>query len=100
MGTSITSRMVSAHGGEVSDRTRELRDEEQQHLTDEAKRGAARLITTHRDMLDEMAAELLRNEVLERRDIDRIMAGTTRLKRAGGLRVVAAEETQPGTTSA
>src|SRR5687768_878254 len=49
MGTSITSRMVSAHGGEVSDRTRELRDEEQQHLTDEAKRGAARLITTHRE---------------------------------------------------
>ena len=36
MGTSITSRMVTAHGGEVSDRTRELRDEEQQHLTDDA----------------------------------------------------------------
>ena len=41
MGTSITSRKVSAHGGEVSDRTRELRDEEQQHLADEAKRAAA-----------------------------------------------------------
>ena len=38
MGASITSRKVSAHGGEVSDRTRELRDDEQQHLTDEAKR--------------------------------------------------------------
>jgi cell division protease FtsH len=100
MGTSITSRMVSAHGGEVSDRTRELRDEEQQHLTDEAKRAAARLITTHRDKVDEMAAALLRNEVLGRADIDRIMAGTTRFKRSGGLRVVAAEETQPGTTSA
>jgi cell division protease FtsH len=100
MGTSITSRKVSAHGGEVSDRTRELRDEEQQHLTDEAKRGAARLIVQHRDKLDEMAAALLRNEVLERADIDRIMAGTPRFKRAGGLRVVAAEETQPGTTSA
>jgi cell division protease FtsH len=100
MGTSITSRMVSAHGGEVSDRTRELRDEEQQHLTDDAKRSAARLITMHRDKLDEMAAALLRNEMLERADIDRIMAGTTRFKRAGGLRVVAAEESQPGTTSA
>ena len=93
MGTSITSRKVSAHGGEVSDRTRELRDEEQQHLTDEAKRSAARLIVEHRDKLDEMAGELLRNEVLERADIDRIMAGTPRFKRAGtGLRVVAAEE--------
>jgi cell division protease FtsH len=92
MGTSITSRKVSAHGGEVSDRTRELRDEEQQHLTDEAKRSAARLIVEHRDKLDEMAAALLRNEVLERVDIDRIMAGTPRLRRAGsGLRVVAAD---------
>src|SRR5215204_744713 len=92
MGTSITSRKVSAHGGEVSDRTRELRDEEQQHLTDEAKRAAARLIVEHRDKLDEMAAALLRNEVLERADIDRIMAGTPRLRPASsGLRVVAAE---------
>ena len=92
MGTSITSRKVSAHGGEVSDRTRELRDEEQQHLADEAKRAAVRLIAGHRDKLDEMAAALLRNEVLERADIDRIMAGTPRFKRAaGGLRVVAAE---------
>jgi cell division protease FtsH len=99
MGTSITSRKVSAHGGEVSDRTRELRDEEQQHLTDEAKRTAARLIVEHRETLDEMAAALLRNEVLERADIDRIMAGTPRFRRAGGLRVVAAEDQSP-TTSA
>ncbi len=92
MGTSITSRKVSAHGGEVSDRTRELRDEEQQHLADEAKRAAMRLIVAHRDKLDEMAAALLRNEVLERGDIDKIMAGTPRFRRAaGGLRVVAAE---------
>jgi cell division protease FtsH len=96
MGTSITSRKVSAHGGEVSDRTRELRDEEQQHLTDEAKRAAERLIVEHRDKLDELAAALLRNEVLEREDIERIMAGTRRFKRgAGGLRVVAAEGDPP-----
>ena len=56
MGTSITSRKISAHGGEVSDRTRELRDDEQQHLADEAKRAATKLICEHRDKLDEMAA--------------------------------------------
>ena len=96
MGTSITSRKVSANGGEVSDRTRELRDEEQQHLADEAKRAAMRLIAGHRDKLDEMAAALLRSEVLERDDIDRIMADTPRFKRAaGGLRVVAAEAPAP-----
>ena len=66
MGTSITSRKISAHGGEVSDRTRELRDEEQQHLADEARRAAARLLSEHREQLDELAGALLRNEVLER----------------------------------
>ena len=39
-----------------------------------------------------MAAALLRNEMLDREGIDRIMAGTPRFKRAvGGLRVVAAD---------
>src|ERR687886_689594 len=64
MGTSITSRKVSAEGGAVSDRTRQLRDEEQQHLADEAMRGAVRIITEHRDKLDKLAGSLLRNEVL------------------------------------
>jgi cell division protease FtsH len=92
MGTSITSRKVDAEGGAVSDRTRQLRDEEQQHLTDEAMRGAMRLISEHRSKLDQLAGALLRNEVLERRDIDRIMEGVPRFHRSPGqgLRVVAA----------
>ena len=95
MGTSITSRKVSAEGGAVSDRTRQLRDEEQQHLSDEAMRSAHRIITDHRDKLDTLASALLRNEVLERRDIDRIMAGVPRFYRmpGHGLRVVAASAT-------
>ena len=67
MGTSITSRKVSAEGGQVSDRTRQLRDEEQQHLSDEAMRGAMKLISDHRTKLDQLASALLRNEVLERK---------------------------------
>jgi cell division protease FtsH len=92
MGTSITSRQVDAEGGAVSDRTRQLRDEEQQHLADESLRGAMRLITEHRAKLDQLAGALLRNEVLERRDIDRIMEGVPRFHRTPGqgLRVVAA----------
>jgi cell division protease FtsH len=92
MGTSITSRKVSAEGGAVSDRTRQLRDEEQQHLADEAMRGAVRIITEHRDKLDKLAGALLRNEVLERADIDRIMEGVPRWYRTPGrgLSVVAA----------
>ena len=92
MGTSITSLQLSAEGGAVSDRTRQLRDEEQQHLADEAMRGAVRLITEHRTKLDQLAGALLRNEVLERKDIDRIMEGVPRFHRSPGegLRVVAA----------
>jgi cell division protease FtsH len=95
MGTTITSRRVSAEGGLVSDRTRELRDEEQQHLSDEAMRAAVKLILDHREKLDELAGGLLENEVLEREDIERIMSGTPRFKRSPGqgLRVVAIEPT-------
>jgi len=97
MGTSITSRKIAAHGGEVSDRTRELRDTEQQHLADEARRAAVKLIVEHRAKLDELAHELLRNEVLDRDSIDRIMGDTPRFHRAPGvgLRVVAARTGSP-----
>ncbi|HET9739317.1 MAG TPA: AAA family ATPase [Solirubrobacteraceae bacterium] len=88
MGTSIMSLRVSAEGGAVSDRTRELRDQEQQHMADQAMRSASRLIVEHREQLDALAGELLRNEVLERTDIDRIMDGVPR------LRVVAARREQ------
>jgi cell division protease FtsH len=96
MGTSITSRKVSAEGGQVSDRTRQLRDEEQQHLADEAMRMAVRLITDHRTQLDQLAHALLRNEVLERADIDRVMEGIPRFHRSPGhgLRMVAAQATK------
>jgi cell division protease FtsH len=93
MGTSISSLKLAAEGGAVSDRTRELRDSEQQHLADEAMRRAMRLITEHREQLDGLAAGLLRNEVLERADIDRVMEGIQPQRQGGarGLRVVAAE---------
>jgi len=82
---------VSANGGEVSDRTRELRDEEQQHLADEALRTALRLCLERRETLDALAYALLRNEVLERADIERIMAldATGERGRGAELRVVA-----------
>jgi cell division protease FtsH len=91
MGTAISSLQLAAEGGAVSDRTRELRDSEQQHLADEAMRIALRLLGEHRDQLDKLAGALLRNEVLERADIDAIMEGVPRRGRnRAGLRVVAA----------
>ena len=95
MGTSISSLRLSAEGGAVSDRTRQLRDEEQQHLADEAHRIATRLVREHRDELDALAFALLRNEVLERADIERLMdrrAPAPPVSAPAGLRVVAARD--------
>ena len=49
MGTSVSALQLAAEGGAVSDRTRELRDAEQQHLADEAMRRAVKLLVEHRD---------------------------------------------------
>ena len=83
-------------GMQDSEQFRHVRDEEQQHLAYEAQRAAQELISGQRDKLDELARALLKHEVLERHDIDRIMDGVPRMeRRAGiaGLRVVAATAT-------
>ena len=49
-------------------------DDEQQHLTDLAYRRAQALILEHRELLDAFAGTLLDREVLERKDIERLMA--------------------------
>ena len=96
MGTTLSSLRVNAEGGAVSDRTRQMRDEEQQHLADEAMRTALRLVREHREQLDALAFALLRNEVLEREDIDRIMGGSgSSVAGSTGLRVVAATGDAP-----
>ena len=82
----------------LSDLTRRIRDEEQRELAFEAHRGAWDLITTHREVLDRIATELLENETLERAQIDRIMEGVPRLERRkpiADLRVAASERREP-----
>jgi cell division protease FtsH len=88
-------REVSAHGGEVSDRTRELRDEEQQHLADEAMRSPRSCSPSTASCSTRWRGTLLRNEVLERDDIETLMADVTRPAPAASghrLRVVAASD--------
>jgi cell division protease FtsH len=101
MGTSVSALQLSAEGGAVSDRTRELRDAEQQHLADEAMRRAVRLLSGHRPQLDELAHALLLHEVLERKDIERIMEGVVipRQAASGHLRVAATEATDVQSSS-
>jgi hypothetical protein len=53
---------------------RQTRDEEVQAIAEEAYRGAHRLLTDHRDLLDEIASRLLANEVIEHDEIQQIMS--------------------------
>jgi hypothetical protein len=69
----IRSHQVPSNDYTVSESLRQTRDEEVQEIAEEAYRGAHRLITDHRDLLDEIAERLLANEVIEREEIQRIM---------------------------
>jgi cell division protease FtsH len=88
----------------MSDHTRRLIDEEQQFITDQAYRRAVRIVEDNRDLLEAFARTLLEKEVLERADIDRLMAAyrdgaATPVNGAGGRPRVAASEPpldQPG----
>jgi cell division protease FtsH len=73
MGTRTTSLQLAGDG--LSEATRRIRDDEVRELADEAARAARAIIQDHRPQLEELAATLLANEVIERRDIDAIMAG-------------------------
>jgi cell division protease FtsH len=58
--------------------TRRLRDEEQADLADAAERAAMTLLRDHRRWLDALAEALLEQEVLERADVDRLLADLPR----------------------
>ncbi len=85
----------------LSERTLRIRDEERQDLIEEARRAAQKMIVAHRPQLEQLAAELLEHEVLERDAIERVMDGVPRLERAPGvgLRVVAITPTSDPVTS-
>ena len=74
MGTELISKQLPAEDYAMSDHTRRMVDEEQQYLTDLAHRRATALVEENRPLLEAFASTLLDNEVLERADIDRLMA--------------------------
>jgi cell division protease FtsH len=74
MGTELMSKQLPADDYSMSDHTRRSVDEEQQYLTDLAHRRALRLVDENRTLLEAFASTLLENEVLEREDIETIMA--------------------------
>ena len=74
MGTDLQSKQSPVEDYSLSDATRRRVDEEQSFIADEAHRRAVGLVAKHRDLLEGLARGLLDNEVLERRDIDHLVA--------------------------
>ena len=98
MGTSDSASRSLVDPQQLSEVSRRIRDEEQQALAFEAYSAAHRMITEHRDKLEEFAQALLEREVLERPEIDQIMEGVPRIDRRPGrerLRVVAVDPRDP-----
>jgi cell division protease FtsH len=75
MGTTIRSHQVPADDYALSEALRQTRDEEVQAIAEEAYRGADRLLTDHRDLLDDIAERLIVNESIERDEIQAIVSG-------------------------
>jgi cell division protease FtsH len=86
MGTAVSVMRSASEGAGISDVTLRILDEEREHLLHVARRHADELINEHRDKLDELAEELLVNEVLERDTIDRIMADVPRRPSVAAIR--------------
>jgi cell division protease FtsH len=75
MGTEVSSRTMRADNYALSERSKQIRDEEQARLTDHAYQEAVRLLTKHRGALDRLAATLLEKETLMAPELDEILAG-------------------------
>jgi cell division protease FtsH len=96
MGTSDSASRTFVDPTQLSEVSRRIRDEEQQALAFEAYAAAFRLITEHRDKLEEFAQALLEREVLERPDIDRIMEGVRRIDRRPAMPALRVAASSPG----
>jgi cell division protease FtsH len=75
MGEGVTSRTMRADNYALSERTKQVRDEEQARLTDHAYGEAVRLLSKHRVTLDKLAAELLEKETLMREELRELLSG-------------------------
>jgi cell division protease FtsH len=74
MGSQMQSKQLPATDYSMADATRRLVDEEQQFIADQAHRRALAMVSSHRPLLEGFAHQLLENEVLERIDIERLVA--------------------------
>jgi cell division protease FtsH len=98
MGASGSGQRAWVDLDNASESSRRMRDEEQRELAFEAEGIAREILVEHRSKLDELAHQLLEHEVLDRADLDRILADMPRLDRRSaspGLRIAASDPTPP-----
>ena len=84
MGSRIRAHQVPRDDLNVSEAMRAVRDDEVEAIAEEAYRGAHRLLTDHRDLLDTIAERLLVAETIEHAEIQAIMDGVRERDRAEG----------------
>jgi len=75
MGDEVSSRTMRADNYALSERSKQVRDAEQQRLTDHAYEEAVRLLSKHRRSLDLLADALLDKETLQRSEIEELLGG-------------------------
>jgi len=75
MGDEVSSRTMRADNYALSEKSKQVRDSEQQRLTDHAYEEAVRLLSKHRRSLDLLAEALLDKETLQRTEIEELLGG-------------------------
>jgi cell division protease FtsH len=95
MSDEVSSRTMRADNYALSERTKQLRDEEQARLCDQAFEAALDLLSKHRRSLDRLAAALLEKETLLRSELEELLAHvlpeSNASERVGLPRAVAAD---------
>ncbi len=73
MGDSVKSLALKAENYALSERTKELRDREQQELADRAYKGALELVRAKLPELERIAEALLERETLDQADVETLL---------------------------
>lgn len=73
MGKTVNSLALKADNYALSERTKELRDEEQRELADYAYEKAQTMLKERRDLLENLAQVLLEKETLDQREVEEIL---------------------------
>jgi cell division protease FtsH len=73
MGSTVNSLALKADNYSLSERTKELRDEEQRALADLAFEQARAMLAERRDQLEKLARVLLERETLDQKEVEEIL---------------------------